>query len=292
MSFGVNLKNEISKCMKGFRATNVITYQRCRDKCTWQRPGEVISLFSEKDDEDEFTPDPKGVWPISQNMNSELPIKEITKRHRVIDRDWTVPPSNKKFKQPEPVYPQSTGVKLRPVEDIMNEYSKASQYKPPAAITASTKPALALGKNIPRVQDKTNCLLEPIPDKIKGVLQNITETTRRKPTVGPVPTKQAPKIYASKAESNDKNQKSTVPRRSSLLKSGISSENLDSKKPPAPVNVAQSTNASSARPRISSKSIPITTTTVTEKTKYAENIPVSRLYQLGDILTHSFSNRT
>jgi hypothetical protein len=282
MSFDVKLKNEVSKCMKGFRATNVIIYKRFRDKSTWHRPGEVINLFTDEDDEDEFTPDPKETWPIMQNMNIELPIKEITKRHRVLDRNWTVPPSTKKYKQPEPVYPQSTGVKLRPVEDIMNEYSKASsssQYKAPPAPTK-----LGLAKNTApppsRVQDKTNCLLEPIPDKIKGVLQNLTDTTRRKQ---PVSAKPAPKIYATKPNNNDKIHKSNVPRRPSLLKSAISPENLDSKKPPAPVNVAQSTNTSNARPRVSSKSMPIASTTsivATEKAKYTENIPVSIHYPL------------
>jgi hypothetical protein len=255
--FDVKLKNEISKCMRGFRATNVITYKGLRAKSTWQRPGDVISLFADQDDEDEFTPDPKEAWPIIQDMNADVPTKEITKRHRILDRDWTVPPSTKKFKHPEPVYPQSTGVKLRPVEDIMNEYSKAPPYKAP---TVSTKAPLGLAKKTPpRVQDKTNCLLEPIPDKIKGVLKNITDTTRRKP------------VSKTKAYANDK---SNVPRRSSQLKSAISPENLDSKKQSAPINVPQSTTASSARPRLSSKSTPTPTTIAVEKT---ENIPVSTL---------------
>ncbi|KAI8365766.1 hypothetical protein BD560DRAFT_157668 [Blakeslea trispora] len=308
-SFDVILKNEISRCMKGFRATNVITYKRFRDKSTWLRPGEFANLVAE--DEEEFRAEPKEVWPILQDMSIDLPVKELTKQHRVQDRYWTVPASNKKVRQPEPVYPQSTGVKLRPVEDIMNEYSKSNtpiaasgaanntnSHKatppqlPPSsnnnrAVSAKQTPVThpvptvassstpnassAVGNSSTRTQDKNKRLMEPIPDKIKGVLQNLTDTTRRKPSSN---TKTA-KIYATKP-----NDKTTSVSSASKSKSVISPEKSTAVKKQQPLNVIQGTTASSARPRISSKSMP------TEKTKYTENIPdliEARKYLLGEM---------
>ncbi|KAI8051360.1 uncharacterized protein B0P05DRAFT_313153 [Gilbertella persicaria] len=280
-SFDVALKNEISRCMKGFRATNVITYKRFRDKSTWLRPGEFASHVAE--DEDEFRAEPKEAWPILQDMSIDLPVQDLIKQHRVQDRLWTVPMSNKKFKEPEPVYPQSTGVKLRPVEDIMNEYSKANtptsnhvshKVTPPNTTATATKhpppSAPTPSSSSTRVQDKNKRLIEPIPDKIKGVLQNLTDT-RRKPSAKP------PKLYTNRPNDNLKSASaSSAPRKASALKPAISPEKQSTVK--KPLNVIQSTTASSARPRVSSKSMP------TEKAKYTENIPVSCLFCMDSMI--------
>lgn len=263
------LKSTISRHMKGFRATNVITYKRFRDKSTWQRPGEFAELVA-ADDEDAFTADPKEAWPIMQDMNIDIPVRELTKQHRVVDRNWTVPVSNKKFKQPEPIYPKSSGVKLRNVEDIMNDYSKkappqATPNAPSLSLSASSNANKALtptATSIPRVADNGQRPLQLIPDKIKGVLQNLTDT-RRKPTssASSTPTK-----------SHGNTPSSKTPRKSSALKSSTTTpQDPKTKKQPAPstnTNTAKSANTQS-RPRVSSKTIPM------EKVTQIENIPVS-----------------
>lgn len=264
------LKSTISRHMKGFRATNVITYKRFRDKSTWQRPGEFAELVA-TDDEDAFTADPKEAWPIMQDMNIDIPVRDLTKQHRVVDRNWTVPVSNKKFKQPEPVYPQSTGVKLRNVEDIMNDYSKKA---PPQATTNAPSLSLSASSNanksltpttnsIPRVADKSQRPLQLIPDRIKGVLQNLTDTRRK-----PISTASTP------SKSHGNTLSSNTPRKSSALKSStISPQDPKIKKQSTPstttATTAKSANAQS-RPRVSSKTIPM------EKVTQIENIPVSK----------------
>ena len=260
------LKSTISRHMKGFRATNVITYKRFRDKSTWQRPGEFAELVA-TDDEDVFTADPKEAWPIMQDMNIDIPVKELTKQHRVVDRNWTAPVSNKKFKQPEPIYPQSTGVKLRNVEDIMNDYSKkAPQSTAPSLSLASssnaTKSLTPNANSIPRVTDKSQRPLQLIPDKIKGVLQNLTDT-RRKPAAATPPTK-----------SHSNSSSNNTPRKSSTLKSSaISPKDTKIKKQSTPTITTTDTKPTypATRPLISSKTIPI------EKVIQIDNIPVSNL---------------
>ncbi|KAL9551611.1 hypothetical protein MBANPS3_004165 [Mucor bainieri] len=284
------LKSTISRHMKGFRATNVITYKRFRDKSTWQRPGEFAELVA-IDDEDTFTADPKEAWPIMQDMNIDIPVRELTKQHRVVDRNWTVPVSNKKFKQPEPIYPQSTGVKLRNVEEIMLDYSK----KAPAQ-TTSKAPSLSLSvpptasksstpttHSIPRVADKSQRPLQLIPDKIKGVLQNLTDT-RRKPSSS---------ASTTPAKSHGSTPSSNTPRKSSALKSStITPHDSKIKKQSTPstttttttttnttttTTTAKSANTQS-RPRVSSKTIPM------EKVAQIENIPdlmEARKYLVG-----------
>ncbi|CAO0797546.1 unnamed protein product [Mucor circinelloides] len=272
------LKSTISRHMKGFRATNVITYKRFRDKSTWQRPGEFAELVA-TDDEDAFTADPKEAWPIMQDMNIDIPVRDLTKQHRVVDRNWTVPVSNKKFKQPEPVYPQSTGVKLRNVEDIMNDYSKKA---PPQATTNAQSLSLSASSNanksltpttnsIPRVADKSQRPLQLIPDRIKGVLQNLTDTRRK-----PISTASTP------SKSHGNMPSSNTPRKSSALKSStISPQDPKIKKQSTPstttATTAKSANAQS-RPRVSSKTIPM------EKVTQIENIPdlmEARKYLIG-----------
>lgn len=281
--FKDTLKNTISRHMKGFRATNVITYKRFRDKSTWQRPGEFAELVA-TDDEDAFTADPKEAWPIMQDMNIDIPVRELTKQHRLVDRNWTVPVSTKKFKQPEPVYPQSTGVKLRNVEDIMNDYSKKA---PPQA--ASNAPSLSLStpsnasktltptatNSIPRVADKSQRPLQLIPDKIKGVLQNLTDT-RRKPSLSGSTTP---------AKSHGNTPSSNTPRKSSALKSStITPQEPKIKKQSAPSTTTSTTTTTAksantqSRPRVSSKTIPM------EKVTQIENIPdlmEARKYLIG-----------
>lgn len=263
------LKNTVSRHMKGFRATNVITYKRFRDKSTWQRPGEFAELVA-TDDEDAFTADPKEAWPIMQDMNIDIPVRELTKQHRVVDRNWTVPVSNKKFKQPEPIYPQSTGVKLRNVEDIMNDYSKkappqAASSAPSLSLSASSNASKSLTpatNSIPRVADKSQRPLQLIPDKIKGVLQNLTDT-RRKPSSS---------ASTTPAKSHSSTPSSSTPRKPSALKSStITPQDAKIKKQSAPstTTAAKSANTQS-RPRVSSKTIPM------EKVTQIENIPVSK----------------
>ncbi|CEP12804.1 hypothetical protein [Parasitella parasitica] len=276
--FRDKLKNTISQHMRGFRASNVITYQRFRDKTTWQRPGELAEQVA-CDEDEQFTADPKEAWPIMKDMNVDVPAKELTRQHRVTDRNWTVPASKKKFKQPEPVYPQSTGVKLRKIEDIMNDYSKKAtpQATSPALSLPSkvAKPTPPNANSIPRVAEKSQRPLQAIPDKIKGVLQNLKDT-RRKPAATTASSAAAATAAASAAvpaknQSSKSSSNSTVRKVPSWKTSAISPQDPKPKPKarPVPALKAPGTKASATkaaaikapypptRPRVASKAIPM-----------------------------------
>lgn len=214
-------------------------------------------------------------------MHSTLPIPRIRRRpNRVDDPSYTIAPSERTPIIPEPVFPQSKGLKLRPIDEIINDKKLFGKMAPPEQ-TSST--SLKKQLNSARASNSTKQKAFDAPSsKIQGVLDIITETSR-KPAVPhkSTTTTTTPPVKSRSKDLNVPIKSTTLstptanrPRKSSLLKSEIKEESiqpkLGSKKPMSSI-----TN-SIARPRVSSKS------TVTQKSKYSQDIPVS--YYHGDCI--------
>lgn len=164
------LSSHVKRSVEGFNAKNAISFRRSSDKLTFSRPGLVTNYWLE-DKSDEFFPDDKAFWPVlsDRDMRRSFPTKILNRPHRVQDPHYTVPPSNKKVKQPEPYIPKSNrdGVKLRDPTDILRDLQAKKLGASPSSASAP-RPL--------RVENTPKRPIDNLPDSIKGVLQNITDS--------------------------------------------------------------------------------------------------------------------
>lgn len=259
-----DLRARVEEVMKGFHGTNAIAYKNKNEYVTYSRPADSLRTGPD----DEFMPDPKDFWPVLNNMRKSLPLSRIKRRpNRVDDPKWKVPHIDKPLvPAPPPEFPQSKGLKLRPIDEIIKDRELLNSLAAPLHDSRKPYQSHTAAPN-PRTFE--------IPSStVQGVLNNITESSRKisayKPVAAP-PIKSRSKPLTLSSATNR-------PRKSSLLKSEITTTpesittppQMGSKKP-----MSTLTN-NPTRPRVSSKS------TSVQKNKFAQDIPVN--FTLGSNL--------
>lgn len=255
-SVDYDLRARVEEVMKGFHGTNAIAYKNKNEYVTYSRPADSLRTSPE----DEFMPDQKEIWPVLNNMRKSLPISRIQRRpNRVDDPKWKVPHIDKPLiPAPAPEFPQSKGLKLRPIDEIIKDRELLHSLAPPVQDSKKTYQSHAVVPN-PRTFE--------IPSStVQGVLNNISESSRKTSTyraAPPIKGRSKPMTLSSATNR---------PRKSSLLKSEITTApekstttppQMGSKKP-----MSSLANNSTTRPRVSSKS------TSAQKNKYTQDIPV------------------
>jgi hypothetical protein len=292
-----NLMTRIEQAMKGFHGLNAIAYKHKNEYVTYSRPADCLKFIQDSDVE--FVHDRKEIWPVLNNMQSNLPITHLKRRpNRVNDTHYTVPPSDRQPIIPEPVFPQSKGLKLRPIDEIMNDGKLLGKKMTPSSATAgksNSTSTRAKTVNSSSTKPKAAAAYDNPTSKIQGVLDIITSSNSgghgnnsksSTPYANSTPTKINNGSGSRSKDSNGSNKSmkpttlststSNRPRKSSLLKSEIT--NSKSEEPTAPTQTHQFgskkpmsslTNTTTInRPRISSKS------TSSQKNKYTKDIPV------------------
>lgn len=264
-----DLRARVEEVMKGFHGTNAIAYKNKNEYVTYSRPAD--SLRTSPDDE--FMPDPKDFWPVLNNMRKALPVSRMQRRpNRVNDPKWKVPHIDKPLvPAPAPEFPQSKGLKLRPIDEIIKDRELLNSLAAPLADTKKPSYQSHAYVSNPRTFE--------IPSStVQGVLNNISESSR-KSSYKPLPPPPSAKSRSKPLTLSTTNR----PRKSSLLKSEItttappppSTQAQQQKPPPPPVSAQMgskkpmsSLTNNQTRPRVSSK------TTSTQKNKYTQDIPV------------------
>ncbi|CAO3618190.1 unnamed protein product [Mucor hiemalis] len=263
-----DLRTRIEQVMKGFHGVNAIAYRHKNEYVTYSRPSDIIKVSAD----DEFTPDRKDIWPVLSDMHTNLPNARIKRRSNCVDNPtWSVIPSDKTPIIPEPVFPQSKGLKLRPIDEIINDKKLLGKMAPPDNQQPhSNKKAVRLSSSS---TTKSKAFDAP-SSKIQGVLDIITETSRKPVTPYKSTT---PPVKSRSKELNVPLKSNTLstptanrPRKSSLLKSEIKENEtvkprIGSKKPMS--SLTDNMNNVTTRPRVSSKS------TVSQKGRYNQDIP-------------------
>ena len=271
-----DLRARIEQVMKGFHGVNAIAYKHKNEYVTYSRPADILRVSSD----DEFTPDKKELWPVLNDMNAPLPLARLARRpNRVDDPDWTAPVSQRTPIIPEPVFPQSKGLKLRPIDEIINDKKlfglpETTTKNTPTTHRNHTHTTTNNTTTTTNNVSKPKALEAPL-SKVQGVLDIITEAARK-----PAKALKSTAVARNRSKEINLPLKSTNnlstpsanrPRKPSLLKSEITSEDalppkpkMGSKKPMASMTNQNITN----RPRVSSKS------TLPQKNKYNHDIPV------------------
>lgn len=294
-----DLRTRIEQVMKGFHGVNAIAYRHKNEYVTYSRPSDIIKVSAD----DEFAPDRKDIWPVLSDMHTNLPYARIKRRsNRVDDPTWTVTPSDKTPIIPEPVFPQSKGLKLRPIDEIINDKKflgkmappEATSTPPPHSTTSSTNSSKKAARPSSSSSSSSNAkskAFDAPSSKIQGVLDIITESSRKpvtpyKSTTPPIKSSRSKEVVNVPVKSSSTLSTPTAnrPRKSSLLKSEIKDNEtvkprVGSKKPMS--SLTNDNHNNGTRPRVSSKS------TLSQKGgKYNQDIPdliEARNYLVGEL---------
>lgn len=282
------LMSRIEQAMKGFHGLNAIAYKHKNEYVTYSRPGDCLKVSPENIDQAEFIPDRKEIWPVLNNMQTNLPLTTIKRRpNRVNHVEYIVPQSDKQPIIPKPILPQSKGLKLRPIDEIINDGKLlgASSKKSNGSAGGITRATVSTKSSTP-----TTTTTKPT-SKIQGVLDIITSGgSHGNNNNNANGSKSAPYTNNTKLMKSATST-SNRPRKSSLLKSEITSsstptikvedtqphhqQQLGSKKP-----MSSLTNTTTNRPRHSSKS----TSSQKNNSKYNQDVPVSNYLKREEVL--------
>lgn len=281
------LMSRIEQAMKGFHGLNAIAYKHKNEYVTYSRPGDCLKVSPENIDQAEFIPDRKEIWPVLNNMQTNLPLTTIKRRpNRVNHVEYIVPQSDKQPIIPKPILPQSKGLKLRPIDEIINDGKLlgASSKKSNGSAGSITRANVSTKSSTP-----TTTTTKPT-SKIQGVLDIITSGGSHGNNNNTNGSKSAPYTNNTKLMKSATST-SNRPRKSSLLKSEITSsstptikvedtqphhqQRLGSKKP-----MSSLTNTTTNRPRHSSKS----TSSQKNNSKYNQDVPVSNYLKREEVL--------
>lgn len=281
------LMSRIEQAMKGFHGLNAIAYKHKNEYVTYSRPGDCLKVSPENIDQAEFIPDRKEIWPVLNNMQTNLPLTTIKRRpNRVNHVEYIVPQSDKQPIIPKPILPQSKGLKLRPIDEIINDGKLlgASSKKSNGSVGSITRANVSTKSSTP-----TTTTTKPT-SKIQGVLDIITSGGSHGNNNNTNGSKSAPYTNNTKLMKSATST-SNRPRKSSLLKSEITSsstptikvedtqphhqQQLGSKKP-----MSSLTNTTTNRPRHSSKS----TSSQKNNSKYNQDVPVSNYLKREEVL--------
>lgn len=280
-----DLRQHIENVMKGFHGSNAIAYKNKNEYVTYSRPADCLKLSSSTD---EFVPDNKQFWPVLNNMGAPLPPRLTLRPNRADDPEWNVPAIDK---TPIQTFPQSKGLKLRQVDEIINDRQLYSQFAPPhpqhQPQSRSQQPITTTAQEnqlrLPSSNSHASKNFEPPLSTVQGVLDIITETSRK--PARPSTTQKKASSTTTTTTTNTlavtSSGASNRPRKSSLLKSEITSDSdkptptqVGSKKPMSLLtnNNTDHHPPQHHHPRVSSKSNSV------QKNKYEQDIPVRIFY--------------
>lgn len=235
------LENSVAKAMEGMNITFPMAYHDRSWYGTWLRPKDALDSLSNSQIPPPVTLEQKRHWPVGTE-DSEIPRKELLRQHhKVPDPHYTVPPSKKELLPPQPVYPQSRGIKLRDVDTIVKESKylrpdTAQSRKPQQQQTSNFKKPEASSRQQPSSSTDNNSTVASILHDIYSASQpqpkpstssSNNSTSLRLPKNDqrnrPTPTKSTSSSSSSNAKKNAPSP--AIKKSTSKLRSNVSSNN-------------------------------------------------------------------